>query len=103
MTGREFIIYILAHGLENESIFKEDGSIIGFITDREAAAKFGVGTMTIAMWVNNGLLDGVRINDSLMIPEIAKDPREVINNVKEKENNIQNPVDLDLSAFGWKN
>lgn len=75
MTGKEYILYILENNLENESIFREDGTLRGFISDMDAAVKFGVGRMTIAVWVNDGKIPGVRINDILMIPETAKDPR----------------------------
>lgn len=70
MTGRELIIYILENGLEDESIFK-DGKFIGFITADEAAIRFNVGLATIKKWINDDLLDGVRIGDQIYIPANA--------------------------------
>ena len=70
MTGRELIIYILANGLEDEPIY-EDGKILGFITAIEAAEKFNVGLATIKVWINEGMLDGIRIGEELYIPANA--------------------------------
>ena len=77
MTGRELIIYILANGLEDEPIY-EDGKILGFITATEAAEKFNVGLATIKVWINEGMLDGIRIGEELYIPANA--------DLKEKNN-----------------
>lgn len=70
MTGRELIIYILSNGLEDEPIY-EDGKILGFITATEAAEKFNVGLATIKVWINEGMLDGIRIGEELYIPANA--------------------------------
>lgn len=70
MTGRELIIYILANGLEDKPIY-EDGKILGFITAIEAAEKFNVGLATIKVWINEGMLDGIRIGEELYIPANA--------------------------------
>ena len=70
MTGLELIIYILANGLEDEPIY-EDGKILGFITATEAAEKFNVGLATIKVWINEGMLDGIRIGEELYIPANA--------------------------------
>lgn len=70
MTGRELIIYILANGLEDEPIY-EDDKILGFITATEAAEKFNVGLATIKVWINEGMLDGIRIGEELYIPANA--------------------------------
>ena len=70
MTGRELIIYILTNGLEDEPIY-EDGKILGFITATEAAEKFNVGLATIKVWINEGMLDGIRIGEELYIPANA--------------------------------
>ena len=70
MTGRELIIYILSNGLEDELIY-EDGKILGFITATEAAEKFNVGLATIKVWINEGMLDGIRIGEELYIPANA--------------------------------
>ena len=70
MTGRELIIYILENGLEDKPIY-EDGEILGFITATEAAEKFHVGLATIKVWINEGILDGIRIGEELYIPANA--------------------------------
>ena len=63
MTGRDLIIYILNHNLEDVEIFK-DGKFAGFITEEEAAVKLNVGVATIQAWVSLGVLYGVKINDT---------------------------------------
>lgn len=82
LTGRELIIYILENNLEDEPIF-EDGKIIGFMNETDAAVKFGVGTATIRVWINEGLLDGFRVGESILIPRNSKNPKEIINNEKD--------------------
>lgn len=78
MTGRELIIYILENGLEDAQIF-ENGTFLGYMTDEEAAVKFGVGPATIRVWVAQGKLNGLRINDTVCIPASSKNPLEVLN------------------------
>ena len=63
MTGRDLIIYILNHNLEDVDVFK-DGKFVGFITENEAALKLNVGVATIRAWVSIGMLYGVKINDT---------------------------------------
>lgn len=77
MTGREYVMYILQNGLENEQIF-QDGKLIGFMTVGEAAMKFDVGPETIILWVKMNMLKGVYIGNVLYIPATAKDPREAL-------------------------
>lgn len=69
MTGRDLIIYILQNKLEDEPVFK-DGKFIGFVTEDEAAEKMGVGTSSIRALVNLERMDGIRINDTILIPEM---------------------------------
>ena len=57
MTGKELIIYILQNNLEN-TVVLDDGFFIGFMTEKEAAAKFCVGTATIRAWYNCKMLKG---------------------------------------------
>ena len=70
MKGRDLIIYILDNHLEDEPIF-QDGTFVGFISEGEAAVKFGVGVATIRVWVNNDMLPGVRIGEQIYIPANA--------------------------------
>ena len=81
MTGRELILYIIENNLENEPIFK-DGKFIGFMTDMEAAVKFGVGPGTIRAWVHNGYVHGVRIGNTIYIPANTENPIERTKNEK---------------------
>lgn len=78
MTGRELIIYILQNGLEDKPLF-ENGTFLGYMTAKEAAIKFGVGPETVCVWIAQGKLDGLRINDEVCIPANSKNPMEVIN------------------------
>ena len=60
MTGRELIIYILQHKLEDEEMFK-DGIFIGFASEEEAAVKFNCGIAAIRTGVMIGLIPGFMI------------------------------------------
>ena len=75
MTGKELIIYILMNDLEDAPVF-EDGQFIGFMTAEEAAAEFEVGVATIRIWVNEGLLRGIRIDDKIFIPRNSENPKD---------------------------
>lgn len=79
LTGRELIMFILENHLEDAPVF-DDGNIIGFMTEGEAAAKFDVGIYTIRVWINEGKMTGIRLNDVVYIPANTKDPREAVEN-----------------------
>ena len=66
MTGRDLIMYILSNNLENEPVFK-DGKFVGFMTVMEAAVKFGVGPSTVRVWYDCGVLDGIKIGETIYI------------------------------------
>lgn len=74
MLGRDLINYIYANNLQDTKVF-EGGKLIGFLSDEEAAEKFDVGVSTILVWINQGKLDGIRVNDRIFIPFNSKDPR----------------------------
>ena len=74
MTGKELILYILQNNLEN-TIELQDGFFIGFMTEEEAAVKFGVGVATIRGWYYTNMLKGTRIGDSLYFLKDVADPR----------------------------
>ena len=76
MTGRDLIIYIIQNGLENEPVY-EDGHILGFMNELEAAVKFNVTTATIRVWIGLKMLDGVLIGGVWYIPSNAKNPMEI--------------------------
>lgn len=66
MTGKDLIIFILQHNLENEEIFK-DGRLLGFKTVSETAMRLGVGEATVRTWVALGKLNAVYIGDVVYI------------------------------------
>lgn len=75
MTGRDLIIYILQNNLEDKNVF-ENGVFIGFMTEKEAAAKFEVGVPTIRAWHSLGFINGVLIDETLFIFKNTEDPRD---------------------------
>lgn len=75
MTGRELIVYILMNNLENEQILSDDGVFVGFMDEKEAAAKFNVGVETIRAWYILGHLKGYPVKPSLLFLKNATDPR----------------------------
>lgn len=66
MTGREMIIYILQHKLEDEEMFK-DGIFIGFASEEEAAVKFNCGIATIRTGVMLGLIPGFMLGEKAYV------------------------------------
>ena len=73
MTGRDLIIYIIQNGLEDKPVY-EDGNILGFMNEMEAAVKFNVSAATVRVWVGLKMLDGVLIGGVWYIPANAKNP-----------------------------
>ena len=71
MTGRDLILYILANGLEDEPVFKNE-KFIGFITISEAAAKMNVGFHTIYAWIAEGRLDYICVSGKYLIAADCK-------------------------------
>jgi hypothetical protein len=67
MTGKELIIYILQHNLENEEVIDKCGNIAGFMTMDDVAVECGVDTSTVKTWVALGALSGFRIGQVLYI------------------------------------
>lgn len=74
MTGKELILYILQNNLEN-TVVLQDGFFVGFMTEEEAAVKFGVGVATIRAWYQCRMLNGTQIGDSLYFLKDVADPR----------------------------
>lgn len=77
MTGKELILYILQNNLEN-TIVLEDCFFVGFMTEGEAAVKFGVGVETVRAWYACKMLKGTKIGDSLYFRKDAADPRSTL-------------------------
>lgn len=75
MTGRDLVIYILTNNLENEEVVNKDGIFIGFMSETEAATKFGVGVATVRAWYVCGYLKGFAVGDSIFFLRNATDPR----------------------------
>ena len=68
MTGRELIIFILDHHLEDVVLF-EDGRIPGYLTVEEAAIKMSTGVETIKALYKRGALKGFKLGDTIFIKE----------------------------------
>lgn len=66
MTGRELIVYILEHNLENESIIK-DGRFVGLLTLDEAAAKLEVGKATVKAKIQDGVIEGTYVEEGAYV------------------------------------
>lgn len=75
MTGRDLIIYILTNNLEDQPVFLDKG-FLNLLSESEAAVKMHVGTATIRVWFEMGLLDGVKVGDELYIVPSEKLTRE---------------------------
>lgn len=73
ITGRDLILYILEHKLEDEPIF-EGGVFLGFWDQNEAAIKFDVGVATIKAWYQVGMLPGIEINGIIYVPANIERP-----------------------------
>lgn len=76
MTGRDLIVYIMTHKLEDKPIY-ENGRLLGFMTVHEAAAKMNVGLATIFTWLGRGQLDAIAIGGEIFIPADATAPKTV--------------------------
>lgn len=87
MTGKELILYILQNNLE-DTVVLQNGVFIGFMSEEEAAVKFGVGIATIRAWYYCNWIKGTQIGDSLYFLKDVADPRTTIkNNEKRGINN----------------
>ena len=75
MTGRDLIVYILQNGLEDEPIFKEDGTITGFLTVGQAAEKANVGTATIYAWIEQKQINYILVGHRIFIQADFEPPK----------------------------
>ena len=75
MTCRDFILYILENGLEDEQVFK-DGKFIGFKTVAEVAEELEVGVETVRAWAMLGMITYVELYGVIFIPANYKSPIE---------------------------
>lgn len=70
MTGRDMIIFILSHNLEDTEL--SDILTTWFISEMEAAEKFNVGLATVEAWFNHNQIDGLKIGDTIYISRSSK-------------------------------
>ena len=68
MTGRELIIFILDHNLEDAVLF-EDGKIPGYLTVEEAAIIIGTGVETVKELYKREALKGFTLGNTIFIKE----------------------------------
>lgn len=76
-TCKDLVIYIIENGLLDEPII-ENGKLPGFMTILEAAAKFEVGESTIRSWIQMGVLDSIKIENTIYIPAWTTNPRKIL-------------------------
>lgn len=82
MTGRELIIYISENHLENKHIIDDEVFFGSFMTEGEAAEKFGVGLATLNVWIEYGLVPTIKLRDKLYIPKYAENPKSLVGEEK---------------------
>lgn len=75
MTGRDLIVYILENKLEDRPVF-DNGEFLGFVSVAEAAERCGVGIGTVCVWISQGLIYGIKVNDEIYVPADFKSPME---------------------------
>lgn len=71
MIGKDLIIYILEHNLENEPVFKDE-TFVGFLPISEVAARLEVGIATVYAWIDQGKLDYIQIGSRYFIADNFK-------------------------------
>lgn len=76
MTGRDLIMYILKHKLEDEPIF-QNGKMLGFKTVEEVAEELEIGTATVRVWVRLDMIEHVIFENVILIPANYTSPMEI--------------------------
>ena len=71
MTGRDLIILIMSNNLEDEEVFN-NGRLIGFMNEKEAAVELEVGVDTIYTMYTLGDLKGFELENHLYFPKDIK-------------------------------
>ena len=70
MTGRDLIIFIMDHSLENELVISSDGSLAGLLTLGETAKELNVGIATVlALIVEKKIGTYYVIGNTIYIPK----------------------------------
>lgn len=75
MTGKDIIHYILDADLENKEVFDEKGMFVGFMSEKEATDVFNVGVSTIRAWYELGMINAIKVGDTLYLLKDTVDPR----------------------------
>lgn len=76
MTGRDLIVFVMEHRLENEMMISRDGAIAGLLTLGEAANKLNVGIATVLAWITRE-----EISEYYIIGNAIYIPQHLINNL----------------------
>lgn len=66
MKGRDLIVYILEHHLEDVDVL-EDLRTLGLYSAEDVAIKFNVGTATVRTWCSLGRFDYIKIDGRIYI------------------------------------
>ena len=72
MTGKDLIIYILQNNLVDKDI-SEISPYLHTISVEEAAIRCDVGPATIESAFNMGLVDGIKVDDTIYIFDLPED------------------------------
>ena len=84
MTGRELIMYILENHLEDEPVF-QNGTFIGYMSDKKFAETLGVGLATVHTWILLGYVKGaITIGDCTYVPNNCGTDLPICNELKTK-------------------
>lgn len=75
MTYGDLIVYIVQNNLVNEEVF-QNGKLAGFMSIPEAAVKFEVGESTVRTWIWMGMINYIRFNELVLIPQNVENPME---------------------------
>lgn len=78
MTGRDMIIYIMKHHLENDELFFNEDQLAVLLkleTLQEAAERFGESIETVKAWCILGRVKSIEINGVIYISRDSVDPR----------------------------
>lgn len=60
--------------ISSEPLYSPEGILFGFEDHNDTAKRFEVSEYEVRVMVNQDLLDGVKSNDHLIIPKMAKKP-----------------------------
>lgn len=61
-----------------EDLYSEDGIPFGYVDHEVLARHFGVSGFEVKVMVNEGLIEGIKSNDHLIVPKNAKKPKNFV-------------------------